>query len=175
MRFTKVILFVFLSLLFLGQRAVAEDENEQCGEWAAMGECDANPGYMLSHCADACAEVAASTGASPPLPESFYDIAEQDLDGNDLLMSEFRGKVVYIVNVASHCGYTKENYDMFRKLAKYRSKGLEMVLAPCNQFGQQGKLFKPAEEGVVGRVSVFNRGPWAWRGCGPNVVGGPRV
>ena len=139
MRGLNLLLYAFLILLpFLGLRVLAEDDNEQCGEWAAMGECDANPGYMLSHCADACAEVAASAGANPPLPESFYDITEQDLDGNDLPMSEFRGKVVYIVNVASHCGYTKENYDMFRKLAKYRSKGLEMVLAPCNQFGQQG-------------------------------------
>ena len=134
----------FLLLLLLGLLSTAtvraEDDNEQCGEWASMGECEANPGYMLSHCAEACAE-AAKQGAGEQeraLPSSIYDIVEKDLDGNDVAFSDFRGQVVYVVNVASHCGYTQENYNMFRKLAKYRkNSNFEIVLAPCNQFGQQ--------------------------------------
>jgi len=117
--------------------AKGEDANEQCGEWAAMGECEANPGYMLSHCAEACAEAAKAEEGQEALPASFYDIVDKDLDGNEIAFGDFRGKVVYMINVASHCGYTKENYDMFRKLAKYRKQSFEMVLAPCNQFGQQ--------------------------------------
>lgn len=52
--------------------------------------------------------------------------------------SKFQGKVVYIVNVASYCGYTESNYQLINQLtAKYASKGLEVVLFPCNQFGSQ--------------------------------------
>ena len=135
--FRLAILALVLFLNLGGFVARAEDENEQCGEWAAMGECEANPGYMLTNCAQACAEFSKHESGMEPLPNSFYDIVDKDLDGNEIAFSDFRGQVVYMVNVASHCGYTKENYDMFRKLAKYRKQDFEIVLAPCNQFGQQ--------------------------------------
>ena len=48
-------------------------------------------------------------------------------------MSAYRGKVLYIVNVASHCGYTASNYAAFKSLAKHRDNGFEILLAPCNQ------------------------------------------
>lgn len=76
-------------------------------------------------------------------PSSFstvpiYDVeGERDIKGNVLDFSKFQGKVLYIVNVASYCGYTAENYELFRNLKKYRSQGLEIIIAPCNQFGSQ--------------------------------------
>jgi len=140
------VVLVALLFLFAGSFVNGEDANDQCLEWASTGECEANPGYMLSHCAEACAEVAKHASDLEPLPSSFYDIVETDLDGKELKFSDFRGQVVYIVNVASHCGYTKENYDMFRKLAKYRKQNyFEIVLAPCNQFGQQ----EPGDEVAI--------------------------
>jgi glutathione peroxidase len=55
-----------------------------------------------------------------------------------LAFSRFRGKVVYLVNVASQCGYTESNYAQIRALQqKYLHRGLEIVLAPCNAFGGQ--------------------------------------
>lgn len=43
-------------------------------------------------------------------PKDFYSITEHDLFGNEINFSRFKGKVVYLVNVASQCGYTEENY-----------------------------------------------------------------
>ena len=70
--------------------------------------------------------------------ESIYDTKEQDINGQTVDFSDFKGKVLYIVNVASKCGYTQSNYEAFRGLKKYRDQGLEIFLAPCNQFGAQG-------------------------------------
>ena len=84
-----------------------EDRHENCAMWADMGECDNNPAYMLDFCAKSCAGGAGS----------FYDIVEKDANGNDFHFEQLRNKVVYIVNVASRCGYTHENYVMLQKLA----------------------------------------------------------
>lgn len=139
------IFFVFA--LFLSCVCSLEDNHELCAEWAQMGECDKNPGYMLENCAQSCHEHAQhSEGVAPDLPASFYDIVEKDASGTDLHFSSFKGKVVYIVNTASYCGYTKENFDTFRKLAKYRKDGLEIVIAPCNQFGYQ----EPGDATAIG-------------------------
>ncbi len=91
---------------------------------------------MLSHCKLSCVN-AHEYVESDVIADSFYDIVEKDINGKELNFDIFRGKVVYIVNVASQCGYTAENYATFRKLNKYRKQGLEMVLAPCNGFGSQ--------------------------------------
>lgn len=92
---------------------------------------------MLQNCAKSCAK------KSPPpepvnIPNSFYEIeGEKDINGNEINFERFRGHVVYVVNVASYCGYTAENYATFRKLVPYKERGLEIVIAPCNQFGFQ--------------------------------------
>jgi len=80
---------------------------------------------------------------------SFYDIVEKDLNGNDVLFSQFRGKIVYIVNVASQCGYTASNYKLLRDLKRYREHGLELVIFPCNQFGKQ----EPGDEGAISQFA----------------------
>jgi glutathione peroxidase len=90
---------------------------------------------MLANCAASCAAVANQLAAE--IPESFYHIVEKDIYNNDLAFDQFRGFVVYITNVASYCGYTEENYELFRRLAKYKRDGLVVIIAPCNQFGFQ--------------------------------------
>jgi len=122
------------------------DSHEMCRAWAAEGECEKNPGYMLEQCADACAAVAESAATPAELPTSFYDIIEKDSEGRDVHFSSFRGKVVYLVNTASYCGYTKENFESFRHLSKFRKDGLEVVIAPCNQFGFQ----EPGDATAIG-------------------------
>lgn len=53
-------------------------------------------------------------------------------------MSEFKGKVLLVVNVATKCGYTSSNYDQLGKmLEKHYDNGLRVLLFPCNQFGSQ--------------------------------------
>jgi hypothetical protein len=67
------------------------------------------------------------------IPQSFYSITEKDSDGNEVSFEKFRGKVVYGVNVASNCGYTKSGYDLIRRVAAMKDKGVEVALFPCNQ------------------------------------------
>jgi len=68
---------------------------------------------------------------------SFYDIVEKDASGNDFPFSNFKGKVVYGVNVASKCGYTASGYNLLSRIAKLKDKGVEVAIFPCNQFGGQ--------------------------------------
>ncbi|KAJ0239794.1 glutathione peroxidase 3 [Hirschfeldia incana] len=69
---------------------------------------------------------------------SIYHISVKDIEGNDVSLSKFTGKVLLIVNVASKCGLTQGNYKELNILyAKYKTKGLEILAFPCNQFGGQ--------------------------------------
>lgn len=52
--------------------------------------------------------------------------------------SDFRGKVVLVVNVATKCGFTAANYAQLKEFdEKYYERGLRILLFPCNQFGKQ--------------------------------------
>lgn len=129
--------FVFLLIFIQARFGFALTNNHKdCSFWAGIGECDKNPNYMLTQCALACSEVSSPKEVESSI-SSFYDIVEKDVYGKPFSFQQFRGKVVFLVNVASYCGYTAENYALFRDLSKYRSMGLEIVLAPCNQFGFQ--------------------------------------
>jgi glutathione peroxidase len=65
------------------------------------------------------------------------DISVKTMDGNNVKLSDYTGKVLLIVNVASNCGYTPQ-YDALEKLyKKYNSKGFEILAFPCNDFGGQ--------------------------------------
>jgi glutathione peroxidase len=128
-----------------------EDANENCNYWASIGECSKNPGYMLKNCALSCDTFTSKT----PDKSSFgwfYDIIETDITGKELNFENFRNKVVYIVNVASHCGYTAENYETFRRLKPFRERGLEIVIAPCNQFGYQ----EPGDGVAISKFATRN-------------------
>ncbi|KAG4186938.1 hypothetical protein ERO13_A08G074000v2 [Gossypium hirsutum] len=71
-------------------------------------------------------------------PESIYDFTVKDIRGNDVSLSEYRGQVVLVVNVASKCGLTQSNYKELNVLyEKYKNQGFEILAFPCNQFGGQ--------------------------------------
>ena len=130
------IFICFLTCSTQWVRATDKDEHDSCAYWASTGECTKNPGYMLVSCKASC-NALSSTKDKHELASSFYDITETDLNGGSFSFSNFKGKVVYLINVASHCGYTAENYAKFRDLKKFESQGFVMVLAPCNSFGFQ--------------------------------------
>jgi glutathione peroxidase len=66
-----------------------------------------------------------------------YDLTLKARDGKDVSLSEFKGKVLIIVNTATGCGFTPQ-YEGLEKLYKtYHDKGLEIIDVPCNQFGSQ--------------------------------------
>ena len=66
-----------------------------------------------------------------------YDFKFKDLDGSPLSLSEYKGKIIIAVNVASQCGFTKQYDDMQDIWEKYQSKGIIMLGIPSNDFGGQ--------------------------------------
>ena len=66
-----------------------------------------------------------------------YDFQFKDLDGSPLNLSEYKDKVIVVVNVASQCGFTKQYEDMQNVWEKYQSKGIVMLGIPSNDFGKQ--------------------------------------
>ena len=66
-----------------------------------------------------------------------YDFKFNDLDGTSLNLSDYKGKVIIIVNVASQCGFTSQYKDMQNVWEKYQSKGIIMLGVPSNDFGNQ--------------------------------------
>lgn len=67
----------------------------------------------------------------------FYDYSVKDPKGNDVKMSDFKGKVVLVVNTATGCGFTPHYKPMEEMYEKYHDKGLEILDIPCNQFAGQ--------------------------------------
>lgn len=71
-----------------------------------------------------------------PLP-TVYDFAARQIDGQDIALSGFRGKVLLIVNTASQCGFTPQFAGLQELHATYGDQGLVVLGFPCNQFGAQ--------------------------------------
>ncbi len=69
--------------------------------------------------------------------QSIYDIKVKDDAGKDVSLSEYKGKVLLIVNTATRCGFTPQYNELEALYEKYRDEGLEILDFPCNQFGEQ--------------------------------------
>ncbi len=72
-----------------------------------------------------------------------YKIAS--IDGKEVDLEDFEGKVVVVVNVASRCGATPQYADLQAMYEKYKDKGLVVLGFPCNQFGSQ----EPGSDAVI--------------------------
>jgi glutathione peroxidase len=68
---------------------------------------------------------------------TLYDFEAETLDGKPAALSDYRGKVVLVVNTASKCGFTPQYKGLEALWAKYRDRGLVVLGFPCNQFGAQ--------------------------------------
>jgi glutathione peroxidase-family protein len=66
-----------------------------------------------------------------------YDFTVKDDAGKDVSLTEYKGKVLLIVNTATRCGFTPQYKDMEPLYQKYHAQGFEILDFPCNQFGQQ--------------------------------------
>lgn len=67
----------------------------------------------------------------------FYNFTVKTRKGEDLALSEFKGKVLLIVNTATGCGFTPQYEGLETLYEKYNKNGLEILDFPCNQFGHQ--------------------------------------
>jgi glutathione peroxidase len=70
-------------------------------------------------------------------PVNISDIKVITMNGTEKSLSEYKGKVLMIVNVASKCGYTPQYEALERIYEKYKDKGFEILAFPCNDFGGQ--------------------------------------
>eukprot|EP01025_Chloroclados_australasicus_P065163 TRINITY_DN8844_c0_g1_i2.p3 TRINITY_DN8844_c0_g1~~TRINITY_DN8844_c0_g1_i2.p3 ORF type:complete len:207 (-),score=20.08 TRINITY_DN8844_c0_g1_i2:196-816(-) len=68
---------------------------------------------------------------------TFYDYRVKNIDGKEINLKKYSGKVVLVVNVASACGFTPQYTGLQELYNKYKNKGFEILAFPCNQFGGQ--------------------------------------
>jgi glutathione peroxidase len=68
---------------------------------------------------------------------SIYDFSAVSIDGENISMSAFKGKVILVVNVASKCGFTPQYKGLEELYQSHRDRGLIVLGFPCNQFGGQ--------------------------------------
>ena len=67
----------------------------------------------------------------------FFDLNIKNINGENLNLDKFKGKVILIVNVASKCGFTKQYTGLQALYEKYKSRGFVVMGIPSNQFGGQ--------------------------------------
>ena len=69
--------------------------------------------------------------------KSIYDFSVKDSNLKDVPLSEYKDKVLLIVNVASYCGLTYQYEGLEKLYKKYKNKDFEILGFPCNQFALQ--------------------------------------
>ena len=69
--------------------------------------------------------------------KKLYDIEIESITGETISLNKYKGKTIFLVNVASNCGFTKQYADLQNLWEKYREKDLIVIGVPSNQFGGQ--------------------------------------
>lgn len=68
---------------------------------------------------------------------NIYDFTIRDENNQNVSLARYQGKVLLLVNTATHCGFTPTYRDLEALYEKYRGQGFELLDFPCNQFGGQ--------------------------------------
>lgn len=68
---------------------------------------------------------------------NFYDLSAKSASGKEIPLSNFKGKVVLVVNTATKCGLTPQFSGLEKLHQVYKDKGLVVIGFPCNQFAGQ--------------------------------------
>jgi glutathione peroxidase len=83
-----------------------------------------------------------------------HDFTADSLAGSPVDLSQYRGKVLLIVNTASKCGFTPQYKGLEEVYQQFRDKGVEVLGFPCNQFGKQ----EPGNAEEIGAFCEKNYG-----------------
>lgn len=84
----------------------------------------------------------------------FHQLTAISLGGQHNSMADYAGKVVLVVNTASHCGFTPQYAGLEALYKKYAPQGLVVLGFPCNQFGKQ----EPGGAEEISRTCYINYG-----------------
>ena len=76
---------------------------------------------------------------------SVLDFTVKSQKGEDVALEQYRGKVLLIVNTATHCGFTPQYNGLEAMYKKYKEQGFEILDFPCNQFAFQAM---ESDEGI---------------------------
>jgi len=82
----------------------------------------------------------------------FYDLKVLDNIGNEISLSEYKGKILLIVNTATGCGFTPQYEYLERIYNKYKDFNFEILDFPCNQFGSQA----PGDDKEINQFCTLN-------------------
>lgn len=69
--------------------------------------------------------------------DSIYSFSARAIDGKEIMLSDYAGQVLLVVNVASECGFTPQYAGLETLYRDYRDQGFVVLAFPCNQFGRQ--------------------------------------
>jgi glutathione peroxidase len=78
-----------------------------------------------------------SAADSAKKPTSVLDFHVKDIEGKDVDLASYKGKVLLIVNTASQCGLTPQYKDLEAIYEKYKDQGFAILAFPANEFGKQ--------------------------------------
>ena len=85
---------------------------------------------------------------------TIYDFTMKDNKGNDIPLSDYKGKVLLVVNTATHCGFTPQYNGLEKLYEDYNEQGFEILDFPCNQFAFQA----PESDAKIGQVCSLKYG-----------------
>jgi len=85
---------------------------------------------------------------------NFYQYSATSLQGKEISMDLYKGKVVLVVNTASKCGFTPQYAGLENLYKEYQNRGLVILGFPCNQFGNQ----EPGSEKDIAEGCLINYG-----------------
>jgi glutathione peroxidase len=88
------------------------------------------------------------------MKDNFYQFTARSLQGKEISMETFSGKVILVVNTASKCGFTPQYAGLETLYEQYKDKGLVILGFPCNQFGNQ----EPGSEKEISEGCLVNYG-----------------
>ncbi|MFA6940669.1 MAG: glutathione peroxidase [Clostridiaceae bacterium] len=85
---------------------------------------------------------------------SIYDFKAITIDGDEISLEKYKGKVLVIVNTASKCGFTPQYEGLEKLYEQYKDKGFEILGFPSNQFAGQ----EPGESQEIKNFCTLNYG-----------------